>query len=306
VACYDAGGELRWLTPLVGDDVQLRGLASASDGSSVVTGSFAGAARLGGTELRSAGGSDILAVRLDSRGDVVWAQRAGGTSDLDVGNAVAMLADGSSVVTGQFVGEASFAPGRTLGSAGAEDGFLATYDTRGAVRALYAVAGEGGDYGRDVAASSDGVIYAIGASSAAEEAGARLRTPARFDMFVARFADDTLTWRNRPLIGEAEDRGLAIALAGERIAIGGEFAGTLVFGSQQLYAPVGRALFVATLDLGGATRWAERVGPVERETDLAVAFSADASLVIVGTVKSGATFGQTPLEAGYFLAKLAP
>jgi hypothetical protein len=91
------------------------GVAALSDGSAVVTGRFRDSATFGPgepgqTNLASAGGNEIFVAKYKPDGALAWARRAGGT-DADLGWGVAVLSDGSAVVTGSFSGIATFGPG---------------------------------------------------------------------------------------------------------------------------------------------------------------------------------------------------
>ena len=77
------------------------------NGNSYVTGSFQGSATFGSTTLTSSGGSDIFIAKLDSSGNWLWAKNAGGTG-ADIGNGIAVDADGNSYVTGYFEGSSTF------------------------------------------------------------------------------------------------------------------------------------------------------------------------------------------------------
>ena len=100
-----------------------------ADGSSIVTGSFSGAASFGDTTLTSAGNADVFIAKLNRDGSYAWAKKAGGTSN-DVGNGITSLADGSSIITGSFQGTASFGD-TTLTSDGDNDVFIAVLDANG-------------------------------------------------------------------------------------------------------------------------------------------------------------------------------
>ncbi len=304
VARYDVNGEARWVTTLAADE--LPGLAVARDGSAVATGSFHGIARFSEqVELRAAGDEDAFVVRFDQRGAIAWARSAGG-AERDSANAVAMLPDGSAVVTGQFLAEASFGHGHSLRSTAASDGFVAIYDALGTLRSLHQLPGQGVDYGSGVATSTDGTLYVTGASASPEEPGTRVGSPDRYDMFVAKLDAESFSWRERLLRGGAGDRGRDIAASVDRIVVSGEFSKTLVFGDRMIYATRGRDLYFACFSSDRAPLWAVRAGPVKHSAQSGVALQADGAVVIVGTVGADATLGQRSLEAGYFLAKLAP
>ena len=136
VAKYDASGDLVWAKRAGGISFdQGRGIAVDGSGNSYVTGDFVGSATFGPgetneTTLTAAGGTDIVVAKYDASGDLVWAKRAGGTSD-DFGFGIAGDGSGNSYVTGFFFVSATFGPGETnettLTSAGSDDVFVAKY-----------------------------------------------------------------------------------------------------------------------------------------------------------------------------------
>ena len=71
----------------------------------------------------------VLTVSAEAQ-DLLWVARAGG-SDQDLGADIAVLSDGSALVTGYFRGTATFGPGEPgqtlLTSAGENDIFVARY-----------------------------------------------------------------------------------------------------------------------------------------------------------------------------------
>ena len=76
------------------------------------------------------GVADIFVAKYDASGDLLWAKRAGGTSN-DSGCGIAVDGSGISFVTGDFPSSATFGPGEanetTLASAGDRDIFVAKY-----------------------------------------------------------------------------------------------------------------------------------------------------------------------------------
>ncbi|MFM7206509.1 MAG: autotransporter-associated beta strand repeat-containing protein [Planctomycetaceae bacterium] len=88
----------------------------------VVTGSFTEATTIGSATLASAGESDAFILKLASDGSPTWTRSMGG-SGWDAGRRIAVLPDGTAIVTGDFSGSASFGP-LSLTSTNATDTFL--------------------------------------------------------------------------------------------------------------------------------------------------------------------------------------
>ena len=140
VARYNADGTLALAKRAGGSsNDQGQGIAVFPDGSFVVTGRFEDSATFGlgesgVTTLTSAGLYDVFAARYSANGTLEWAKRAGG-SDLDMGQGIAAFSDGSLVVTGHFMGSATFGYGEinatTLTAIFLYDVFVARYNADG-------------------------------------------------------------------------------------------------------------------------------------------------------------------------------
>ena len=102
--------------------------------------------------------------KLDSAGAFLWAVGFGGSSVSDYGYDIAAQADGSTLVTGSFIGTASFGAATNLTASGSNsDGFVAKLDSAGAF--LWAVGfggGSAGVYGNAIAAQADGSTVVTG------------------------------------------------------------------------------------------------------------------------------------------------
>ena len=114
-----------WATKAGGtSDDSAYAVSALADGSSIITGIFSGTATFGATNLTSAGAVDTFTAKVNADGTYAWATKAGGTSN-DSARGVSALADGSSIITGQFAGTATFGTTSPLTSAGSNDTFTA-------------------------------------------------------------------------------------------------------------------------------------------------------------------------------------
>jgi len=105
-------------------------IAVDSSGNVYTTGFFNGIADFdpgaGEANLTSAGGNDSFISKLDSSGNIVWAERLGGTSS-DLGYSIAVDSSGNVYTTGNFQGTVDFDPGAgeaNLTSFGSNDVFV--------------------------------------------------------------------------------------------------------------------------------------------------------------------------------------
>ncbi|MFH1675379.1 MAG: hypothetical protein ABIC40_00035, partial [bacterium] len=124
IARYNPDGSLEWAKCAGGVNYDYGfEITTLSDNSTIVTGYFGWTATFGKdesnqTQLDSAGGPDIFIARYNPNGSLVWAKCAGGTSYVpdyitDTGQRITTLSDNSIVVTGYFMGTATFGLGET-------------------------------------------------------------------------------------------------------------------------------------------------------------------------------------------------
>ncbi|TDI81908.1 MAG: hypothetical protein E2O79_07165, partial [Caldithrix sp.] len=140
VARYNAEGLLLWVKPAGGSEGERgSGIAVDASGNSYVTGEFEGSATFGAsgvneTTLNSTGATDIFVAKYNAAGLLLWVKSAGGSAG-DEGSGIVVDASGSSYVTGEFEGSATFGAGEanetTLNTARPTGLFLANYDPDG-------------------------------------------------------------------------------------------------------------------------------------------------------------------------------
>ena len=126
VVKYDTNGNVLWAQSAggtSGDDGL--GIALDTARNSYVTGRYNETATFGSFMLTSADATDIFVVKYDTKGNVLWAQSAGGTAT-QVGYDIAVDDAGNSFVAGAYQGLATFGP-FTLSNAGSYDIFVAKY-----------------------------------------------------------------------------------------------------------------------------------------------------------------------------------
>lgn len=120
----DGAGNVLWEKHFGENTAIANDVVVGVDGHMLVVGSFTGTMLFGQLRvalLQSAGGSDAFVLKLDDRGEVLWAQRVGGPMD-DVCTAVVLDAGGSVFAAGYFAGQAWF-DNVSLQSAGMSDMF---------------------------------------------------------------------------------------------------------------------------------------------------------------------------------------
>ena len=113
-------GTFQWVSTFggtsndVGEDI-----AVDSSGNSYITGSFQGTVDFGGGNVTSAGGADIIVLKLNSSGTFQWVNTYGGTSG-DVGEGITVDSSGNSYITGWFRETVDFGAGNVTSAGGAD------------------------------------------------------------------------------------------------------------------------------------------------------------------------------------------
>jgi hypothetical protein len=122
---YDAGGNVLWAKGGGGSaNDEANSVSTDAGGNILVTGVFnSPSITFGTTTLTNAGISDIFLVKYDSAGNILWAKRAGGSTD-DYGNSVSTDAGGNILVTGYSTSPSITFGTTTLTNAGGLDFIL--------------------------------------------------------------------------------------------------------------------------------------------------------------------------------------
>ncbi|MCX6235841.1 MAG: hypothetical protein NT175_14185, partial [Bacteroidetes bacterium] len=107
------------------------------------------------------GYDDMLVVKFDSSGNVLWARDAGGDND-DRGLRLTIDQSDNIYVSGHFGSSTMYMEPFSLVNTGSHDIFLAKYDSNGDEKWLKGVQGSGPDYPYDVAIDNFGSVYTTG------------------------------------------------------------------------------------------------------------------------------------------------
>ncbi len=300
-AKVNADGTYAWATRGGGTsgDYAL-GVSALADGSSIITGNFAGAATFGATSpLASVGSNDTFTAKVNADGTYAWATRGGGPNP-DFARGVSALADGSSIITGSFRGIASFGD-TSLTSDGLFDTFTAKVNADGIFVWAIQGGGMGGDVARGVSALADGSSIITGLFTGAASFGDTSFTSSggSYDTFTAKVnADGTYVWATRGG-GTGDDSALGVsALADGSSIITGYFSGDATFGSTSLTSSVGSDdTFTAKVNADGTYAWATKGGGPSGDYARGVSALADGSSIITGSFAGAATFGDTSLTS---------
>ena len=312
IARYYPDGTLLWAKSAGGSDNDYaNGIATFSDNSIVVTGSFFGMATFGlgeanQTVLTSTGIDDIFIARYNSDGTLLWAKRAGGSGH-DWGHGITTLSDNSTVVTGGFNNSATFGLGETnptvVTSAGRADIFIAQYNTDGTHAWVKRAGGLDDDEGLGITALLDNSTVVTGyyhgtATFGQGEPNETVLTSSWEDIFTARYnPNGMLSWVK---CGGAtvDGRGYGVTtLSDNSTVVTGFFYGTAVFGqgedNQTILVSAGSTdIFIAHYNPNGTLSWANCAGGLDVDHGYGITVLSDNSIVITGDFRGSATFGE--------------
>jgi hypothetical protein len=162
VVKLDATGKTSWTRPIDG------AVAVDSVGDVVVTGALVGSATFGSDTLVSAGGQDVLVVKLSPEGDYLWSRRFGDTSGAQRGQAITVDATDDVIVGGVVDGAVDFGGGSVTVPPGTcpsevsctQAGFVLKLDASGGF--LWSQAEAPAKAISGVAVDSAGNVYATG------------------------------------------------------------------------------------------------------------------------------------------------
>ncbi|NOZ61986.1 MAG: T9SS type A sorting domain-containing protein [Calditrichaeota bacterium] len=312
VASFAQADALQWAKRAGGTSWdQGHSIASDGAGNSLVTGYFQGTATFGAgesneTTLTSAGSEDIFVAKYDGSGALLWAKRAGGTSN-EGGYGIISDGAGNSLVTGYFQGTATFGAGEanetTLISSGNHDIFVAKYDGSGTLLWAKSAGGTSNDDGHSIASDGAGNSFVTGyfqgtATFGAGEANETTLTSAGgYDIFVAKYdGSGTLLWAMRAGgTSGAYGYGISCDGAGNSL-ITGYFKNTATFGAGEsnettLTSAGSDDIFVAKYDGNGALLWAKRAGGTDYDDGLGIATDGSGNSLVTGMFNGTATFG---------------
>eukprot|EP00900_Chrysochromulina_parva_P015771 jgi/Chrpa1/24195/Chrysochromulina_OHIO_Genome00027074-RA len=256
-----SSGAIDWAVQAGGaTDDEGTGIAHDGTGGALVTGFFSGKASFGSMSLTSHGSADAFVMHVTSSGAIDWAVQAGGAS-YDKGTGIAHDGAGGALVTGSFIGNASFGS-MSLTSRGSVDAFVMHVTSSGAIDWAVQAGGASNDKGNGIAHDGAGGALVTGFFSDEASFGSMSLTSQGFvDAFVMHVTSSgAIDWAVQAG-GASYDKGNAIAHDGAGGAlVTGLFSGKASFGSMSLTSRGGDDAFVMHVTSSGAIDWAVQAG----------------------------------------------
>jgi hypothetical protein len=260
-----------WAKQLAGRDNTSGGafLGRDNTGNLYIAGDFTGTRNFGSTSLTAGGSSDLFVAKLDTACNVIWVEKAGGTSFtyIDV-RAAYTNSSGETFITGKFNGTITFGTVSLTSTSSFDDMFIVSYDIDGVLNTALRFGGSGSGAGttegRAIYADGAGNIYVTGAFSSTVNFGSFTLTAGHqfnTDIFVLKLSGGVVEWAQRAGSVTQEDKGNAIAVdASGNVYIAGMYKQTADFGSISLTSLGVKDMFLARYSPSGVIDWAIRAG----------------------------------------------
>jgi PKD repeat protein len=266
-------------------------------GNIYVTGSFVSTITFGATTLTSGGGADVFIAKYDSNGNVLWAQRAGGTN-VDVSGAVCSDAAGNVYIAGHFRSASISFGSTTLNIVGfGADMFIAKYDSSGNVLWAQRAGGTADDGANLLATDASGALYMAGEfASDTVIFGSTILVNTNFsgfsDVSITKFnSSGNVLWAKKA--GGTNDMyayGFVTDILGNVFVAGSFYSSSITFGATTLFnsdtTETTQDLYVAKYSTNGNFLWAKSTGGNWDDITIAVATDVSGNAYIGGSFAS--------------------
>ncbi len=302
----DANGNFLWAKTFGSTDRdQSYSIAVDANGNVYITGSFAGTVDFdpgSGTDNHTSNGAlDIFVEKLDANGNFLWAKTFGGASyNEDVGNSIAVDANGNVYVTGWFSDDTTdFDPGNGTdyhASNGGADIFVLKLDANGNFQWAKTFGSREWDRGYGITVDNSANVYIVGSFlytvNFNQGAGTDNHTSSGgFDVFVQKLDTDGNYLWTKTFGGTDDDNGKAIVVdASGNIFVTGDFSGTVDFdpgtGTDNHSSSGEYDIFIQKLDANGNFLWAKTIGGSDWDFGADIAVDANSNVYTVGYYKS--------------------
>ena len=316
---YDPTGNVLWAKNQdAGGTGGGNGLSVVADagGNVILTGYFYDSTiTFGATTLTNLGSADIIVVKYDPNGNVLWAkQQDAGGNDEDVTNTITADADGNIIITGGFLSDSITFGTSTLTNRDSigrtRDIFIVKYDPSGNV--LWAkqqdAGGSNADNAWGVAADASGNLFVTGHFySPTMTFGTTTLTNAdssntNNDMFIVKYdSNGNVLWAKQQDAGGSSSeagRGVVVDANGSIILTGNFSSPTITFGTTTLTTAGSADIFILKYDPNGNVLWAKQqdAGGTGVDDALSIAVDASDNVLVTGSfVSPTITFGTTTL-----------
>jgi uncharacterized repeat protein (TIGR01451 family) len=233
VGKWDANGNYQWGNIYGSSLYETAQSAILINNKIYVTGVFQSTVDFGGQILSTQSGTEAYVLKLDLQGNSIWAKSISGSGNIYPRGTEAWGTDGF-VMIGYFNNSADFdlSSGTTLATAvGADDAFVAAYDTSGAINWLRTAGSSGEDksFGLSVGADKSVCWSGIYSNNADFGNGTILASNGGTDAFVQKLdMTGNVVWEQM-FGGTGDDNASKVYHDSESVLVAGEFEGVVDF-----------------------------------------------------------------------------
>lgn len=249
VGKLDPSGQMLWVAREGGGQLDNgTGIAVDGAGNSIVIGNFTGTISVGNTTLISLGYMDVMVIKYDANGQILWATQAGG-SNIDQGKQISVDADGNLYVVADYFGSPTWG-GYSIPNNGATDALIAKLNPSGQILWVEPITGSSYEYVAGIVSDGAGNSYVIGRFLLSTDIGGQtLTSRGNNDIYVAKFDSSGQKLWAQNVGGTDHDLGYGLSLdPSNRLTITGVMSGTAIFGEDTVSTTGGEKVFVWMLD----------------------------------------------------------
>lgn len=287
IAKYTTDGQLIWLKQLGGSSAdRLNGIAVVDDHTIVITGEMKGVLYYGTDSLVAQDRLDVVVLKIDSSGQINWAEKAAGLGD-DSGTDITVSTAGTIWVTGYFENDL-YSNNDTIFSYGTRDAFIWKLNQNGGTEWLTHLGGPGFDEGVSIAIDSRMDCYVTGSFrdviyTNQDTAFGNLSN----DIFVAKYDHNGSAVWIETMGGPSSDRAQCVAVDGQdNICLTGWYNAYLNVDSIRLADRQEEDIFLIKMNSMGELLWAKDVAYRFDERGYEVDFDAQNNVYLLGTLDS--------------------
>jgi hypothetical protein len=248
-----------------------------------------------GTELKSAGGTDIYVVKFaSSTGQVVWAKRFGGAM-YDVGYAVAVDVSNNIYITGKFQGTVDFGKGPLQSTGSSGDVFVLMLNSNGELGWARKISGTNSIIPEAIATNGTSVVVAGFYTNSITVDTATFISAGYLDIFVIQMSALTgVTAWAKSFGGTLGDVAQSAAIdSNDNVVLTGYFARTVSFGGEPLSTggDTSNAFLVKLAGTNGSHLLSKQFGGPGIDRGEAIAVDSANNIFVVGDFRDTANFG---------------
>lgn len=287
---YDKNGNWQW-TKQFGSTQEDNVFDTDCDnqGNVILSGYFQGVVQFGNFTLTSQGGFDMMVLKINPEGNVLWAKNFGGSGH-DGGNEVAIGNDNTILVGAQSNGTFE-----GITNTGDQDAYLLSLDENGNTQWIKAIKGTGTARAKAIEVDNLGNVY-IGGDFTGTNSIENNSTTVTFeefgnrDAYLASFTSNgTYRW-SKSWGNDGVDfcKGIVVTSQNELYAVG-QFQKTVNFNDETLTSTNDtKDLFVWKMEHTGNSKWLRHISSSEKLSGTEVAIDANDNLIF-GLGITGAT-----------------